>query len=638
LAFYLWAKSLSREINKRRILQRQLTLEKEKFQMLFDQSADGNMVMQDNSIIDCNDTALKMLCIESKDDISNYTLTDFLIEQQPDGAKAVEIIHNQLKCLEQQGRARFSLQAKGVKGNKFWLDVILKPIIYNTKESIYIIFRDISKLVNLTKELQLTQEKAEIANQAKSEFLANMSHEIRTPMNAILGFTDLLYEQVQDKQHRSFLGTIKTAGNSLLSLINDVLDISKIEAGKLTSNKEPTNPIDLFNEICQIFALEISNKGLDFEFEINPNMPAGLFLDSVHLKQILFNLLGNAVKFTGSGFIIFKANSKQTTNNHIDLFIEVEDSGIGVPKDQQDSIFQVFEQQTGQDKNKYQGTGLGLAICRKLVEHMGGTIRVESEEGKGSKFIIELNNVEIVSLQKEPLSKVRFDSKSIVFNKAEILIVDDISYNRELICEFFANTNISTTTAKDGAEAVEKVKENDFDLVLMDIKMPVMNGYEATKIINQIKPKMPVFALTASTLDTDDSYDKSLFDDYLRKPISKSTLFKKMIKVLDYNLVSTIEKNKEVDESFSEIEDPHKLFQLLDREVEGSWNLAKKSHNLNDIQCFTNDLLNANNKIPSKQLTKLVKQLESQIESFDIGGLLTSLNAYERFVLKLKKY
>ncbi|MEW5801393.1 MAG: ATP-binding protein [bacterium] len=241
--------------------------------------------------------------------------------------------------------------------------------------------------------------KAEAANRAKSEFLANMSHEIRTPLNAILGFTDLLDSLIADKKQKNYLETIKSSGKSLLTLINDILDLSKIEAGKMELRYEPVNPYAIFHEIKDIFSLNISRKDLAFIMDIAPDIPESLLLDDVRLRQILFNLVGNAVKFTEMGQIKLSARGimQQNDQNSIDLMIAVEDTGIGIDPESHDKIFEAFKQQDGQDNKRYGGTGLGLTISKRLVEMMGGTISVKSQVARGSVFQIILKNVPIAT-------------------------------------------------------------------------------------------------------------------------------------------------------------------------------------------------------------------------------------------------
>jgi len=253
--------------------------------------------------------------------------------------------------------------------------------------------RNLAERKQAEKALKQAKEAAEAANRAKSEFLANMSHEIRTPLNAVIGFSDLLSSQINSDKQKNYLSSIKKAGKTLLSLINDILDLSKIEAGRLEIQSETINPILIFTELEQIFALKIAEKRLEFIIDID--LPATLVLDQTRLRQVLFNLLGNAIKFTEQGDIKLSAHirSQENDSRKVDLIIAVADTGIGIPKDQQNVIFEYFQQQDGQTTRKYGGTGLGLAITKRLVEMMNGQISVRSEQG--SVFEITLRDVEV---------------------------------------------------------------------------------------------------------------------------------------------------------------------------------------------------------------------------------------------------
>lgn len=352
-----------------------------------------------------------------------------------------------------------------------------------------------------TKELETAKTHAESANRAKSEFLANMSHEIRTPMNAVLGFTELLETYVADKKPMSYLEAIKAGGQGLLTIINDILDISKIEAGKLQIHYEPVNLHKIIEEIQRIFSLKLSQKHLEFVVVISPDIPQWVLLDEVRLRQILMNLVGNAIKFTDTGYIKLTAKKETASlNSRLDLKITVEDTGIGIPEKEHQRIFDAFQQQERQDSRKFGGTGLGLAISNRLTQMMGGTIALQSQEGKGSIFELLFKDIEIPTLVESTEMIDAMPISNIVFKKAVILAVDDIESNLNLIIESFDNTKIRVIGAKNGQEAILFAREFEPDLILLDIKMPGMDGYEVTSALKKDKQTrdIPIVAVTAS--------------------------------------------------------------------------------------------------------------------------------------------
>jgi len=445
---------------------------------------------------------------------------------------------------------------------------------------------DITERKRMENQLMAAKEQADAANRAKSEFLANMSHEIRTPMNAVIGFSDILASKITDKQHKIYLNSIQTAGKSLLTLINDILDLSKIEAGRLDIQYEAVNLQVIFTELQQIFSLKIAEQNLDFIMEIDETLPPALFLDETRLRQVLFNLIGNAIKFTDSGYIKLCANKRYTENDHsqVDLIFAVEDSGIGVPIAQQALIFESFRQQDGQSTRQYGGTGLGLAITKRLVEMMNGHISIKSSSGKGSRFEITLFEVKIAATSPTAMQDNTFASNDITFEKVRILVVDDIESNRDLIKEYLSQVNLEVICAENGQQALLFVEEYHPALILMDIRMPEMDGYEATKHLknNPNTADIPIIALTASVaLNEKAKIETYNFDGFLAKPVNICALLSELSQYLKYTKKAVTDTPQaataEIDLTLNlkEIANLPELRNKLKQEVMPVWKKAK---------------------------------------------------------------
>jgi signal transduction histidine kinase/CheY-like chemotaxis protein len=397
------------------------------------------------------------------------------------------------------------------------------------------------KVLQRTRDLQKAKEQAELAHLTKSTFLANMSHEIRTPMNSILGYSRLLKKMVCEEKQKDYLEIVETSGRNLLSLIDDILDLSRIEAGKMSLVNQPMSPKNLFGEIENIFRIKTREKGIDFAIQMDPLIPGGVCMDETRLRQILFNLVGNAVKFTDEGYVKLSLQAAPSTahSGRMTLVFTVEDTGMGIPSDQLEKIFHAFEQQSTQS-SRYGGTGLGLAITKRLVEMMDGELSVTSRVGQGSVFTLRLANVETADFQAAPQSPATAPYDFLDFQGAEVLVVEDNPHNLGLIRTILEAQNVSVSEAANGKQALDLLKSKQPlpALVLMDMKTPVMDGYEATRVIktDDALKHIPVIALTADIANADKDPLKTCgCDGFLTKPIEERRLFSELMKYLPYH-------------------------------------------------------------------------------------------------------
>ncbi len=494
-----------------------------------------------------------------------------------------------------------------------------------------VIFTDITELEEAKESAIKSELIAKNANASKSEFLANMSHEIRTPMNAIIGFSELLHEQIEDKHLKQFTKTIQSAGHTLLELINDILDISKIEAGKMSITLSPTNPYHLLKDTADIFTLKLQEKGLDLIVDIDKSIPETIIIDEIRVRQIILNLIGNAVKFTSTGYIKLSAKPIKIDDeaSTVDLQISIEDSGIGIKENQIEKIFGSFEQHDGQDTKKYGGTGLGLSISTKLANMMDGELSVKSTYGKGTTFYLTLHNISISSIviQREDDK----ESRSYKFLPSTILLVDDIKNNRELVEQNFKDSDVKVITAHNGKIATEIAEVENIDLILMDIRMPVMDGYQAAQIIKGFKPTLPIIALTASVMEDEFERVKSgHFNGYLRKPILRKNLFEELSKYLKYvEEEQKIEIQQEISLHEKALANLNIIKELLNGEIFALYEKVKKSNNMNDSKHFATKILELSSDYEIDHLKDYAEALIVSIEIFDIMGMKKLIEEYE---------
>jgi signal transduction histidine kinase/HPt (histidine-containing phosphotransfer) domain-containing protein len=402
-------------------------------------------------------------------------------------------------------------------------DYIVKP--FNRQELLARV-RNHLHLYNMLRENKRLIALSEDASRSKTEFLASMSHEIRTPLNSIIGMAEVLNDTKLTDEQRDFVRIFRTAGESLLAIINDILDLSKIEAGQTESENIDFHLPSLLNSVASILSVRATEKHVQISIDIHPDVPEGLRGDPTRLRQILINLLGNGVKFTEDGSVdIFVKKDSETK-----LLFSVKDTGIGIPANKQQLIFESFTQADSMTTRKYGGTGLGLTICQKLTQILGGEIGLTSAPGEGSTFFFTyplnpaLTDVTPDNSDAEPATQCE------LLKDAHILLVDDNEDNRNLLCLYLRNTPFTLETAENGRDAVELFKKNHFDIVFMDLEMPIMDGYEATRQFRKWEETeklvpTPIVALTAHAFVR---FKKKCMeagcDDYLTKPVRRNTL------------------------------------------------------------------------------------------------------------------
>ncbi|MCF8372300.1 MAG: response regulator [Bacteroidales bacterium] len=426
------------------------------------------------------------------------------------------------------------------------VDFIVKPIIsevlrgkvkvflelYNYQTSLEFLVRqrteqlqkEISKHKDTSQKLKIEKEKAEAATHSKSLFLASMSHEIRTPMNGIIGMADILKQTPLNEDQREFLNIINISGNNLMTIINDILDFSKIESGQVMLEHIDFNMYDEVNDIMKLLRLKASEKGLKLTSHIHPSVPEMVIGDPTRIKQVLINLLNNAIKFTDKGYVKLEISVSEKENDRITIIFKIIDTGIGISEQGKKNLFKVFSQADKTVTRKYGGTGLGLAISKNLSILMDGEIGVESDEGSGSTFWFTAKLERAIS-QKPESNETK--STPGIENKSHlsVLIAEDNPINQKVASYNVERLGHKVDLAENGKEAVEKYQNNKYDLILMDIYMPEMNGVEATKAIrdleekNNEKKKIKIVAVTANALKGDrEKFLAEQMDGYISKP------------------------------------------------------------------------------------------------------------------------
>jgi PAS domain S-box-containing protein len=514
-------------------------------------------------------------------------------------------------------------------------------IIASADGEVLLIIRDISKQKNYETELKRAWEEAEEANKVKSVFLANISHEIRTPLNAILGFSDLLNVELRNTSNQHYVEAIKDSSKTLLNLINDLLDLSRIEAGKMSISYSETNLPLLFSEIEKIHSLKLNDKKLDFKCVIDDSVPTLIHFDELRLRQILLNLIGNAIKFTDFGKIDVSVLAYKVTNDKsddlIDLIISIKDTGIGIEKKNQVEIFEAFKQQDSQDARKYGGTGLGLAISKRLVEMLNGNIELQSTPGKGSVFTVTFFGVQALSdIIKQQTHKIDNKFGRIIFKPELVLIADDVPTNRFFLKGIFKGSQMTFYEADNGEEAIEIIKKYKPAIALLDLRMPFVDGLDVAMFIktNEEYRHIITFGISATVVSYESDTRIRYLDEFISKPVDIGTILKRLSKYISViDKVKVIEQK--VDNLIEEQEIDKSIFQRFVRIAREDIKpiLDKISHtsSFTDYEIFSKILIAKGADLKINKLTFIGNAISEAVKSFDLDAIAKNINEYLNF-------
>ncbi len=601
---------------------------KEKYRSIFENAVEGIFQISDKGFIkNANPALAGILGYSNTEQILNKEI--FTLILMPNEAK--EVLESFLNT--QDEIIGYETRLFRTDKTPFWCSISARRFRNSTTDKTH--FEGFVVDITQRREMETAQRErkaAEAANLAKSEFLANMSHEIRTPLNALLGFSELLANDMTDPKQRAYTDAIKISGKSLLTLINDILDLSKIEAGRMELSYGPVSISHLFKEIEQIFKGKITEKNLNLIMNLEQGMPTHLDLDESRIRQILLNLVGNATKFTQQGHIRLAAKTQAgKSTGRFDLILSVTDTGPGIERNHLKIIFDSFRQVDGHLKKNHGGTGLGLTICKRLVQAMNGEISVSSTLEQGSRFEVCLKDV-AVSGTKTPETTLTI-GHDLIFKKSLVLVVDDETFNRYMLSELLIKLNLDVIEAKNGEQAIAMAKKEQPNIIIMDIRMPVMDGNKATGALktDPATKDIPVLALTGDLVSLPGSPSApDGYDGYLAKPVELDALLTQLSRFLETCAVDQPPPPRPVDFldnlRIEEITNPKSLAHLLETEFLPRCHAFDESLVISRVTDYGEHLLSTAEKHNLKPLVKFSQDLLESAAVFDITRIKNNLN------------
>lgn len=625
----VWIIGYSVNITERKKIEEKIQLSEKRYRDLFDYSQaiicthdmKGNFLSANPSLLEVMGYSL--------DEIVGKNIKEFLQEQD---RLAFDDIY--LNAIKENNKVKGVFKVVHKNGSKIYLLYQNYRVEGSPDSEAYIIAfaQDVTERVKAEKELKIAKQLTEETARNKERFLANMSHEIRTPMNGIIGITSFLQKTTLNDEQKSYLNIVQESAHDLLTIINDILDLEKVGTGQIQLENIPFDIISKTNTIIKLFEITAKNKGVDIRFENKVGNELTISGDPTRFNQVLNNLISNAVKFTSKGHITIGVEKQRETSNEVTLQFSVSDTGIGIDPNNLEKIFNPFTQAYPETTRMYGGTGLGLAITKNLVELQGGTIIVDSQPKKGSTFTftIPYKKTEIeaaTSIQKEPLTNT--------LGELNILVAEDNEINQVLTTGMLQQLGFKATFVSNGVDVLNQLQQEHFDLVLMDIQMPEMNGYEATRQIRTLsdtKRNIPIIALTANALKgEEENYIAAGMNGYLTKPFSEAALYE-TIKAVIESRQDTIQQNQtemsQPSNAAEKLYDLTMVNELARGNQEFIMNLAKIF--IDTVPPTAKEMTEACEQKKWEQMGKLAHKLKSTIDTMNIASLKDDIRAIEK--------